>query len=148
MQGIVRNLAAGFRSLGLEPGDRVGIFANTRMEWAQADFGVLAAGGVVSTVYTESSPNQVRYLLGDSGATGVVVENGELLERVLEVEDDLDVEWMVVIDEFEGHEDRDDVLITPHVAGSTPHYWERAAEVFVDNLERYRAGEPLANRVV
>jgi long-chain acyl-CoA synthetase len=123
MQGIVRNLAAGFRSLGLEPGDRVGIFANTRMEWAQADFGVLAAGGVVSTVYTESSPNQVRYLLGDSGATGVVVENGELLERVLEVEDDLDVEWMVVIDEFEGHEDREDVL-------SLADLYARGAEEF------------------
>ena len=40
------------------------------------------------------------------------------------------------------------MLITPHVAGSTPHYWERAADVFVDNLERYRAGEPLANRIV
>lgn len=43
---------------------------------------------------------------------------------------------------------REDVLVTPHVAGSTPHYWERAAEIFLDNLDRYRAGEPLCNRVV
>ncbi len=43
---------------------------------------------------------------------------------------------------------RDDVLITPHMAGSTPHYWERAADIFLDNLDRYRAGEALRNRVL
>ena len=58
MQDVVHNLAAGFRELGVESGTRVGIHANTRMEWAQADFGLLAAGAVVTTVYTESSPSR------------------------------------------------------------------------------------------
>jgi len=66
-----------------------------------------AAGGVVTTVYTESSTKQVQYLLDDPDATGVVVENGELLERVLSVEDDLDLEFFVVMDASES--DRDDV---------------------------------------
>lgn len=109
MRHIVRRLAAGFRSLGVEADDRVGIFANTRMEWAQSDFGLLAAGGVVTTVYTSSSPEQVEYLLSDPGATGVVVENEDLLERVLEVEDQLDLEFIVVMDEFDGYDDREDV---------------------------------------
>lgn len=82
MHTIVRNLASGFRDLGVEPDDRVALFSDTRMEWAHADFALLAAGGVVTTVYTESSPSQVEYLLSDPGATGVVVENEELLERV------------------------------------------------------------------
>ncbi|MFB6091674.1 MAG: long-chain fatty acid--CoA ligase [Haloquadratum sp.] len=98
MRDVVRGLAVGFRSVGVDPGDRVGIFANTRMEWAQTDFALLAAGGVVTTVYTSSSEDQVRYLLSDSGSTGVVVENAELLSRVLAVEDDLDLEFVVVMD--------------------------------------------------
>jgi long-chain acyl-CoA synthetase len=110
MQEIVHDLAAGFRELGVTPETPVGIFSDTRMEWAQVDFGLLAAGGVVTTVYTESAPEQVRYLLDDPGAEGVVVENEELLERVLEVEADLDLSFIVVIDEFEGYDDRDDVL--------------------------------------
>ncbi|AFK19702.1 long-chain fatty acid--CoA ligase [Haloferax mediterranei ATCC 33500] len=110
MRDIVRNLAAGFRDLGMETGDRVGIFAHTRMEWAQTDFAVLGAGGVVTTVYTSSSERQVRYLLSDPGANAVVVENQELLERVLAVEDDLDLRFIVVIDEYEGYDDRDDIL--------------------------------------
>ncbi|WP_049925938.1 D-2-hydroxyacid dehydrogenase [Halopiger goleimassiliensis] len=44
--------------------------------------------------------------------------------------------------------DRDDVLVTPHMAGSTPHYWERCADLFVANYERFVSGEPLENRVV
>lgn len=110
MHTIVMNLTVGFRDLGVEPDERVAIFADTRMEWAHADFALLAAGGVVTTVYTESSPNQVEYLLSDPDATGVVVENEELLERVLEVEDDLDLEFIVVIDTVDGYEDRDDII--------------------------------------
>ncbi|HET7324399.1 MAG TPA: AMP-binding protein, partial [Halococcus sp.] len=115
LRRIVRRLAAGFRSLGVEAGDRVGIFANTRMEWAQSDFALLAAGGVVTTVYTSSSPEQVEYLLSDPGAMGVVVENEALLERVLEVEDQLDLEFIVVMDEVEGYGDRADILTLAQV---------------------------------
>jgi D-2-hydroxyacid dehydrogenase (NADP+) len=39
----------------------------------------------------------------------------------------------------------ENVIITPHVAGLTPHYFTRAAALFADNLERYLAGEPLEN---
>jgi phosphoglycerate dehydrogenase-like enzyme len=39
------------------------------------------------------------------------------------------------------------VLITPHVAGSNPHYNARATALFCDNLRRYLAGTPLRNQV-
>jgi len=105
LHAIVKRLSAGFRELGVTSGDRVGIFAETRMEWAQSDLGLLAAGGVVTTVYTSSSPQQVEYLLGDAGASGVVVQDGDLLERVLEIEDAIDLSFIVVIDEID-HEAR------------------------------------------
>ena len=35
------------------------------------------------------------------------------------------------------------VLITPHCAGLHAEYGERAARVFLDNLRRYVAGQPL-----
>jgi phosphoglycerate dehydrogenase-like enzyme len=41
----------------------------------------------------------------------------------------------------------ENVIISPHIAGFTPHYDERAAAVFAENLRRYLAGEPLLNRV-
>ena len=121
MGAIVRRLASGFRDLGVETGDAVGIYADTRMEWALSDFGVLAAGGVVTTVYTDSSSRQVQYLLEDPDASGVVLENESLLATLERVEDDLDLEFVVVMDEYGG--DRDDVYTLADV-------YERGDESF------------------
>jgi phosphoglycerate dehydrogenase-like enzyme len=41
----------------------------------------------------------------------------------------------------------ENALLSPHVAGFTPHYDERAAALFAQNLARYVAGEPLLNCV-
>lgn len=41
----------------------------------------------------------------------------------------------------------ENVIITGHYAGATPIYDERAMAIFLDNLRRYRAGEPLRNEV-
>ena len=38
-------------------------------------------------------------------------------------------------------------VVTPHVSGLGPRYWERAMEQFTANLRRFVAGEPLANVV-
>ncbi len=39
------------------------------------------------------------------------------------------------------------VIITAHYSGTTPHYNDRAFEIFIDNLERYGKGQPLRNVV-
>ncbi|UPW01443.1 long-chain fatty acid--CoA ligase [Halorussus gelatinilyticus] len=129
MRDIVRSLSAGFRELGVEADDRVGIFADTRMEWAQADFGLLAAGAVVTTVYRGSSPSQVEYLLGDPDADGVVVENAELLDRVVRVQDSLDLDFAVVMDELgsDGEATADDADFEVHTLGDL---YERGSEAF------------------
>lgn len=41
----------------------------------------------------------------------------------------------------------DNVLITPHYSGSTPHYVERFVDIFLDNLRRFQKSEPLRNVV-
>jgi phosphoglycerate dehydrogenase-like enzyme len=39
------------------------------------------------------------------------------------------------------------VIITPHIAGFSPHYDERALDLFSENLQRYLSGLPLYNRI-
>ena len=39
------------------------------------------------------------------------------------------------------------VIITPHASGATPKYFDRALELFVDNLDRFLGGRPLRNLV-
>ncbi len=43
--------------------------------------------------------------------------------------------------------DRDDILLTPHVAGTTPYYMDRAVQVFAENAEQYVCGRELPTRV-
>jgi len=40
-----------------------------------------------------------------------------------------------------------EVILTPHVSGFGPRYWERALEQFETNLRHHLAGEPLVNVV-
>jgi D-2-hydroxyacid dehydrogenase (NADP+) len=44
--------------------------------------------------------------------------------------------------------DREDVIITPHVAGRSDGFADRYAELFVDNYDRRERGEPMRNRIV
>jgi phosphoglycerate dehydrogenase-like enzyme len=41
----------------------------------------------------------------------------------------------------------ENVIITPHHSGSSPRAGERTLALFAENLRRYKAGEPLINRV-
>jgi phosphoglycerate dehydrogenase-like enzyme len=41
----------------------------------------------------------------------------------------------------------ENVILTPHHAGSSPRAGERTLALFAENLRRYKAGEPLINRV-
>ena len=43
--------------------------------------------------------------------------------------------------------DMDNVVITSHHSGSTPHYNDRLIGIFIENLRRYRKGEPMINVV-
>ncbi|MFP4590655.1 MAG: AMP-dependent synthetase/ligase [Halobacteriales archaeon] len=143
MRTIVRNLSAGFVDIGVDPDDRVAIASSTRMEWAQADFALLATGATITTVYPDSTTDTVRYLLDHAGATGVVAENAEILERVATVWDDVEtLEWVVVMDDPGDHPaaDRDDVipLADVHERGDASFdpsaYHERIDAVELDDL--------------
>ncbi|MFI8202627.1 AMP-dependent synthetase/ligase [Streptomyces sp. NPDC085937] len=72
--GEVTAVAKGLVAAGLEPGDRVAVMSRTRYEWTLVDFAVWAAGGQTVPVYPTSSPDQVEWIVRDSGARYVVTE--------------------------------------------------------------------------
>lgn len=132
---VIRRLAAGFRELGLENGDRVGIFAATRLEWAHSDLALLAAGGVVTTLYESSTEEMIEYLLDDAGAIGVVVEDAEKLDRVRAVSDDLDLEFIAVMDDVDVEGD-ERVLTLGEVYDRGEDAFDREAyEGWIDAIE-------------
>lgn len=71
--GVAKGLIAG----GVQAGDRVGLMARTRYEWTVLDYAIWTAGAVVVPMYETSSADQVAWILSDSGARAVVVENAD-----------------------------------------------------------------------
>jgi long-chain acyl-CoA synthetase len=69
----VRDISLGLTALGLAPGDRVALLSESRPEWLLTDLAVLMAGAVVVPVYPTLAPEQVEFIVRDSGATWMAV---------------------------------------------------------------------------
>jgi long-chain acyl-CoA synthetase len=80
-----REIALGLASLGIAPGDRVALLADTRPEWTLADAGIVAAGATVVPIYQTNSPEECRYVLAHSGARAVLCEDAKQLAKVQQV---------------------------------------------------------------
>lgn len=81
--------AKGLIAAGLSPGDRVGLMSRTRYEWSLLDFAIWTAGCVTVPVYETSSADQAQWILGDSGARALIVENDAQRSEVDTVRDQL-----------------------------------------------------------
>ncbi|MEU9748513.1 AMP-dependent synthetase/ligase [Streptomyces niveus] len=85
----VRAVAKGLIASGILPGERVALMSRTRYEWVLLDFAIWSAGAVTVPVYETSSPEQVQWILGDSGTAAIIVESGEHAAAVRSVSDGL-----------------------------------------------------------
>jgi long-chain acyl-CoA synthetase len=78
----VTEIARGLIGIGVQPGDRVSIFATTSAEWTLADFGALCAGAVLAPVYHTSSAAECAYVLSQSGARVVFCGDADQAAKV------------------------------------------------------------------
>jgi len=74
----VDRLAAGLVALGIEPGDKVGIWMSNIPEWIAAYFAIAKAGAVVVPMNTRYKTHEVAYILGNAEAKAVFMSQGFL----------------------------------------------------------------------
>ncbi len=79
---VVESLALGLIELGIEPGDKVAILAGTCPDWTYFDFAALTAGATVVPIYQTNSREECEYILANSDARAVVVENADQLAKI------------------------------------------------------------------
>jgi long-subunit acyl-CoA synthetase (AMP-forming) len=68
-----RKIAQGLKTLGLEPGDRVAIFAKNSAEWFVADWAIMMAGLVSVPIYATAGESTLQYILDHSESKAVFV---------------------------------------------------------------------------
>jgi long-chain acyl-CoA synthetase len=78
-----REIAAGLITVcGVEPGDRVALMASTRVEWALCDLAIAFCGAVSVPIYGTSAGPEIAFMLADSGAKVLIVEQPKMLLRL------------------------------------------------------------------
>ena len=78
----VEEIAWGLVAIGLKKNEAVSIIAGTRLEWTVCDMGSAYAGGVVVPIYASNTPEECQYILSNSGAVAVFVEDQKQLAKV------------------------------------------------------------------
>lgn len=81
----VKALAKGLISAGIQPGQAVAIMSRTRYEWSLVDFAIWYAGAVSVPIYETSAPAQMEWILSNSDAVALFIENAEHLKRYEEI---------------------------------------------------------------
>ena len=70
----VKAVAKGIIANGVEAGERIGVMSRTRYEWTLVDYAIWYAGAVSVPVYETSSAEQIQWMLSDSEAVALFVE--------------------------------------------------------------------------
>ncbi|WP_087068693.1 AMP-binding protein [Cyanobium sp. NIES-981] len=78
----IEQCAAGLAALGVGPGTVVALFAENSPRWLQVDQGVMRCGAADAVRGSAAPAEELRYILGDSGAMGLVVETAALLTKL------------------------------------------------------------------
>lgn len=85
----VKYFSLGLISLGLEPGDVVCIIGDNEPEWFWGEFATQAAGGIVTGIFVDSIPSEVKYIAEHSSAKFAIVNDQEQTDKFLEIKDEL-----------------------------------------------------------
>ena len=89
LQRVSFRLAAFFHRQGVSNGERIAIIAHNSLEWMAAHMACLFSGGVVVPLQPSLSPETLRFILQDCGASIVLVENLKQRQPIEQIWSDL-----------------------------------------------------------
>ncbi len=94
----VHQFAAGLQDIGINPGDRVSLLAEGRLDWITAELGVVYNRAVNVPLSVKLSPEEVMFRLNHSGSRFIITSNRQL-DKVLAVRDKLNsIEKIILLD--------------------------------------------------
>lgn len=82
---LVDRARAGLAALGVGPGDRVGIVADNRVEWAVLAFATYGLGAVYVPMYQAQPPKDWEFILRDCAAKVVIGANQKVYEELRKI---------------------------------------------------------------
>ncbi len=107
----VKEVALGLIALGRRQGDAVALLSASRAEWVQADMAIFTAGCVTVPIYPSYPPDLIAYVVNDSQARTLIVEDPGQLAKALEARPKMDgLQQIVVISGYDAPQPPEMVL--------------------------------------
>ncbi len=94
---LVQQIALGLMTLGLKAGEKAAIFSSTTHYWVAADLATISNGAISVPVYPTSSANDIDFIINNSQAKVLFVQNENLLKRALAVRDSIPTIQKIVL---------------------------------------------------
>ena len=95
---LTGKLAAGLHALGIKTGDRIMLFLPNSLEFIIGYYGILKAGGTVTTANPLYRQAELKHQLNDTGAKAIIMTNGELYPLVKEAQAGTGLEMIILSD--------------------------------------------------
>ncbi len=139
----VKYFSLGLVSLGLKQGDVVCIIGDNEPEWFWGEFATQAAGGIVTGVFVDSIPSEVKYIAAHSEAKFAIVNDQEQTDKFLEIKGELPSLKKVIYWDPKGLKNYDDPILISfaEVMKMGREYEETHPGLFEQNVERSRGDD-------
>ena len=97
-----RKISKGLLALGVKPGDKVGLIAESRYEWHVIDFAIQQIGAVVVAIYPNITDADYQFIFNDAEINLCIVSTKNLYERITKLNDSIySLNYIFSINEFE-----------------------------------------------
>lgn len=94
---LLQQFAAGLQQLGLQPQEKIAIFADNSPRWFVADQGSMLAGAVNAVRSAVADPQELHYILQDSDSVALIVENRKTLDKLAITPDSFPLKFIILL---------------------------------------------------
>ena len=108
---IVKHFSLGLVSLGMKPGDVVGVIGDNEPEWFWGEFAVQSAGGIPTGIFVDSIPSEVKYIATHADVKFAIVNDQEQTDKFLEIKSELPLLKKIIYWDPKGLRNYDDPLL-------------------------------------
>ncbi|KGE15756.1 AMP-dependent synthetase/ligase [Sphingobacterium deserti] len=97
----IRALSKGLLALGVRPGDKVGLIAESRYEWHVVDFAIQQIGAVTVAMYPNITDADYQFIFNDAEIRVCIVSDKNLYQRICNLKDSIySLQYIFAINEF------------------------------------------------
>jgi long-chain acyl-CoA synthetase len=137
----VEKTGAGLHALGVQSQDRVAVMSSTRYEWSVTDLATMGIHGIVVSIYQNNTAEDVLYILENSQAKILFVED----DAGMDVWDEIAaqcpfVEKIILFDSKKGHDGnkKSKILLWEHLQNLGEENLKRNKNIFLDLCGRIK----------